>query len=145
MIPYSGALNPNSMESMHLALAHTETVERWRSALRMGRVNRGQTKFASLRASLSKLSAYFSKYIPKQYAALIDAPCPERKRLLHAYIQAAQAFSEISTAYLAARSSQERGKFLANALNAKTLVDIAQTAIDVHTAEHGCGVNPTRG
>jgi len=39
MIPYSGALNPNRMESMHLALAHTETVERWRSALRMGRVN----------------------------------------------------------------------------------------------------------
>ena len=34
MIPYSGALNPNRMESMHLALAHTETVERWRSALR---------------------------------------------------------------------------------------------------------------
>jgi hypothetical protein len=92
-----------------------------------------------------KVKRIFSKYIPKQYGALIESPCPERKRLLQAYIQAAQAFSDISIAYLAARSCQERGKFLANALNAKTLVDIAQTAIDVHSAEHGCGANPTRG
>lgn len=75
----------------------------------------------------------------------MKTPCPVRKRLVGAYEQAVQTFYEVSRAYLTARSSRDRDKLLADALNAKMLVEVAQTAINSHTAEHGCGVNPPRG
>ena len=75
----------------------------------------------------------------------MKAPCPEEQRLQGAYEQAVQTFYQFSQAYLTARSSHDREKCWADALNARMLVDVALTAIYVQIAEHGCGVNPTRG
>ena len=61
--------------------------------------------------------------------ATMKAPRPEQQRFQGAYEQAVQTFYQVSQVYLTARSSQDREKLLADALNARTLVDIAQTAI----------------